>query len=281
MDLNSILGGTTKKNGNSRPINIEQNEIGNTTAKDTPKRQPTQTKPVKRGEYSSSVSTSNPTYNYEYGNNVEFFCERIDNQSDETTGTLSVVCWVSEKRRDNNEWANDNVLFVGKYELGVLDKNYGFPDVSYNFEFDEETSEFIDKLFEEGNEWHFVFTINELHEDGNNYIIHTINGPNEIDGLDEQDPPIGNNISSNNSSSYNEDFSVSSRVKAIVAEKLNVNSYKVVESASFINDLGADSLDAVELIMEFEKEFGINIPDDQAERIRTVGDAIRYIENNY
>jgi acyl carrier protein len=55
---------------------------------------------------------------------------------------------------------------------------------------------------------------------------------------------------------------------------------EVVATASFTNDLGADSLDTVELIMEFEKEFGINIPDDQAEKITTVGDAISYIEAN-
>ena len=55
---------------------------------------------------------------------------------------------------------------------------------------------------------------------------------------------------------------------------------KVTPEASFTNDLGADSLDTVELIMEFEKEFGVSIPDDKAEEIRTVGDAIAYIENN-
>ena len=63
-------------------------------------------------------------------------------------------------------------------------------------------------------------------------------------------------------------------------DKLGVEPYEVVESASFLNDLGADSLDAVELIMEFEKVFSISIPDEQAERIRTVGDAIRYIETH-
>ena len=71
-----------------------------------------------------------------------------------------------------------------------------------------------------------------------------------------------------------------SRVKAIIVDKLGVDEAEVVATASFTNDLGADSLDTVELIMEFEKEFGINIPDDQAEKIATVGDAIAYIENN-
>ncbi|MBE9467927.1 MAG: acyl carrier protein [Bacteroidetes bacterium] len=73
---------------------------------------------------------------------------------------------------------------------------------------------------------------------------------------------------------------ISSRVKAIIVDKLGVDENEVVNEASFTNDLGADSLDTVELIMEFEKEFNIAIPDDQAEKIGTVGDAISYIENN-
>ena len=71
-----------------------------------------------------------------------------------------------------------------------------------------------------------------------------------------------------------------SKVKAIIVDKLGVDEAEVVPTASFTNDLGADSLDTVELIMEFEKAFGINIPDDQAERITTVADAINYIEAN-
>ena len=73
---------------------------------------------------------------------------------------------------------------------------------------------------------------------------------------------------------------VAERVKAIIVDKLSVEETEVTNEASFTNDLGADSLDTVELIMEFEKEFGISIPDDQAEKISTVGDAIAYIEAN-
>ena len=73
---------------------------------------------------------------------------------------------------------------------------------------------------------------------------------------------------------------VAERVKAIIVDKLSVEETEVTNEASFTNDLGADSLDTVELIMEFEKEFGISIPDDQAEKIKTVGDAIAYIEAN-
>lgn len=73
---------------------------------------------------------------------------------------------------------------------------------------------------------------------------------------------------------------IESKVKAIIVDKLGVDEAEVVATASFTNDLGADSLDTVELIMEFEKEFGINIPDDQAEKITTVGDAISNIEAN-
>jgi|TARA_B100000513_G_scaffold190961_1_gene115864 acyl carrier protein len=68
------------------------------------------------------------------------------------------------------------------------------------------------------------------------------------------------------------------KVKAIIVDKLGVDESEVTSEASFTNDLGADSLDTVELIMEFEKEFDIQIPDDQAEAIATVGDAISFIE---
>ncbi len=73
---------------------------------------------------------------------------------------------------------------------------------------------------------------------------------------------------------------VNSRVVAIIVDKLGVDETEVTPEASFTNDLGADSLDTVELIMEFEKEFNIAIPDDQAENIGTVGEAIKYIEEN-
>ena len=73
---------------------------------------------------------------------------------------------------------------------------------------------------------------------------------------------------------------VASKVKAIIVDKLGVDESEVVNEASFTNDLGADSLDTVELIMEFEKEFDIQIPDDQAEKIATVGQAVQYIESS-
>ena len=73
---------------------------------------------------------------------------------------------------------------------------------------------------------------------------------------------------------------VSSKVINIIVDKLGVEESEVTNEASFTNDLGADSLDTVELIMEFEKEFNLSIPDEEAEKIETVGDAITYIENN-
>ena len=73
---------------------------------------------------------------------------------------------------------------------------------------------------------------------------------------------------------------IAAQVKNIIVDKLGVDAEEVTPEKSFTNDLGADSIDTVELIMEFEKEFGISIPDDQAEKISTVGDAIAYIENN-
>ena len=73
---------------------------------------------------------------------------------------------------------------------------------------------------------------------------------------------------------------IEAKVKEIIVEKLGVDEADVVAEASFTNDLGADSLDTVELIMEFENKFGITIPDDQAEKISTGGDAIKYIEEH-
>ena len=73
---------------------------------------------------------------------------------------------------------------------------------------------------------------------------------------------------------------IKERVVAIIVDKLGVDEAEVTVEASFTNDLGADSLDTVELIMEFEKEFNIAIPDDQAENIATVGEAIKYIQEH-
>ncbi len=73
---------------------------------------------------------------------------------------------------------------------------------------------------------------------------------------------------------------ITGKVQAIIVDKLGVDEGEVTMEPSFTNDLGADSLDTVELIMEFEKEFNIAIPDDQAEKIATVGDAVKYIEDN-
>ncbi len=73
---------------------------------------------------------------------------------------------------------------------------------------------------------------------------------------------------------------IKTKVISIIVDKLGVEESEVTTEASFTNDLGADSLDTVELIMEFEKEFNIAIPDDQAENIQTVGDAVVYIEEH-
>ena len=73
---------------------------------------------------------------------------------------------------------------------------------------------------------------------------------------------------------------IKGKVVSIIVDKLGVDEGEVTLEANFTNDLGADSLDTVELIMEFEKEFNIAIPDEEAEKIQTVGDAVQYIESN-
>ena len=73
---------------------------------------------------------------------------------------------------------------------------------------------------------------------------------------------------------------IADRVKKIVVEHLGVDEEKVIEGASFIDDLGADSLDTVELVMAFEEEFSVEIPDDAAEKIQTFGDAVNFIKEN-
>jgi acyl carrier protein len=74
------------------------------------------------------------------------------------------------------------------------------------------------------------------------------------------------------------DKSVAEKIKDIIVEQLGVNPEQVVPSASFIEDLGADSLDTVELVMAFEEEFSVEVPDDDAEKLQTVGDVVKYIE---
>ena len=76
------------------------------------------------------------------------------------------------------------------------------------------------------------------------------------------------------------DENIEQRVSAIIVEKLGVDEADISDDASFTNDLGADSLDTVELIMEFEKEFDMTIPDEDAEQIGTVGDAVRYVQEH-
>ena len=72
---------------------------------------------------------------------------------------------------------------------------------------------------------------------------------------------------------------ISAKVKAIIVDKLVIDESEVTNDSNFMSDLGADSLDTVELIMEFEKEFDVQIPDDEAEKITTVGEAIKYLED--
>ncbi|MCB1231420.1 MAG: acyl carrier protein [Verrucomicrobiae bacterium] len=76
------------------------------------------------------------------------------------------------------------------------------------------------------------------------------------------------------------DASIEEKVKNIIVEQLGVNEEQVTSDAKFIEDLGADSLDTVELVMAFEEEFGIEVPDEEAEKLTSVGDVVKYIESN-
>ena len=73
--------------------------------------------------------------------------------------------------------------------------------------------------------------------------------------------------------------SIEERVKEIIVEQLSVNAEQVTQNAKFIEDLGADSLDVVELVMAFEEQFGVEVPDEDAEKLQTVGDVVKYIED--
>jgi acyl carrier protein len=77
-----------------------------------------------------------------------------------------------------------------------------------------------------------------------------------------------------------DESNIESKVRDIIVEQLGVNAEQITNDAKFIEDLGADSLDVVELVMAFEEEFGIEVPDDEAEKLVTVGDVVRYVEDN-
>lgn len=117
---------------------------------------------------------------------------------------------------------------------------------------------------------------NRLNEEVSKSYISSDNGHYENEVLKKSRV----NNASYNTSSFNYEDPMFAKVKAIIADKLGIEECEVVENAYLEDDLGADSLDTEDLIMEFEKEFGISIPDDQAEKISTVGDAIAYIEAN-
>ena len=253
MDINEILKGARKKGRDSRndydsySQESEQNTSMEESASSTSSDENTNFL-AKEGE-PSSVEITNPSYNYDEDNLcVEFSMDRLDNASQWTTGDIKVFCWISEYRYNFEDGFGNNHFCVGDYNLGHLDKGYGFPDVKREFKLKDDV-ENIDIR------WHFVFTINEYNSDGNWYIIDYRNGECHL---------------------CDDDFEA---IMDIICDKLNVDSDDVHYDSSFVNDLGADSLDAVELIMEFEKKFGINIPDEDAENIRKVSDIVEYLCN--
>lgn len=207
----------------------------------------------------SDISVLEPTYNYVPGsNNISYTCKRVQNDSQWTTGELKIVCWMSENPYSWEKGFNgENYIMIGEHILGHLEEGYGFNDTNSVFTIPNDLN--VPNCY-------FIFTINELSKDDNWLIVDYKNSSLE---------QLGNtrNVGSTNSP-------IEELVKSIIVEKLGVDEWEVTLEASFTNDLGADSLDSVELIMEFEKEFGITIPDEVAEKIATVGDAVAYIEAN-
>ena len=230
-------------------------------------------KNAKSGD-SSVVNIGKASYEYIYGSNVVTFnCASIKNVGKETTGLLSLVCWISDKTMEGDGWQNYNHANVGHVFLNVLSGGECFYDINRSFEISEDLMEIINGLNENGDEWHFIFTINELHEDGEHYIIDYVNGQNENEEVDNDDDE------EDISTTYDKmESQIAIRVKEIIEDKLGVDINEITEYSSFKEDLAADSLDLVELVMELEDEFGISIPEGVAQSIHTVGDAISYIE---
>lgn len=140
-------------------------------------------KSVKSGNL-STISLGDVSYSYERRDNrVSFLCSTIDNTSDDSTGLLSLCCWISEKTIENCSWQNEYYELVDSIELGSLKKDYSFSDIEQTFVIPDDLLTIIDSMNEEKDEWHFVFTINELDEDGNNHIIFAVNGPDENEGI--------------------------------------------------------------------------------------------------
>lgn len=236
-------------------------------------------KNAKSGD-SSVVNIGEVSHEYNYGSNiVTFNCASIKNVGKETTGLLSLVCWISEKTFEGDGWQNDNHADVGQIFLNVLSGGECFYDINRSFEISENLMEIINGLNENGNEWHFIFTINELHEDGEHYIIGCVNGQNENEEVDNDDVEEYDDYEEDISTPYDKmESHIAIRVKGIIEDKFGVDINEITEDSSFKEDLAADSLDLVELVMELEDEFGISIPEGVAESIHTVGDAISYIE---
>lgn len=257
MDLSSILNNTQKKNGNSKGDSEFSNYSSPSPSPVTPTPTPSTSRSnsiekqylAKDGD-SSSVELTDVSYNYyEDQLSVQLSFGRLDNLSSWRTGDLRVYCWISENRYNFDDgFGNDNVFCVGMQDIGHLDSGYGFSDLKFTFEVPDDIKT-ID------SRWHFVFTINEYNTDDEWYIVDYRNGECELTSNDY------------------------GTIVAIICDKLGVEEDDVTYNASFANDLGADSLDSVELIMEFEKEFGMTVPDEDAEDISTVGELVTYIKN--
>lgn len=355
----------------------------NSSSPSVPSTNPKEDTPSAKSGNLSVVTISDATYRYEKEDKVvPFSCSRLDNAGEEHTGMLYLSCWISQKPRIDNQWQDSKHELVDTVELGTLEKGYGFSNLEKSFTISQKILKDIKRRNENNEEWHFVFTVRELHEDGQKHIIFNVCGPNEnldfrtyieTDGISvskEADTttiyldgykftgdllsydrdirilltvrngqpcdlwgfhqnrrvsfrPVSegsadnvyyNNYGEKISKSVFDHFygretekmitqfyeglyskighqpsrserkhftagdSVSSRLKKITLDKLEVETWQVVNSASFMDDLGADSLEAGELMMEVESEFGITISETEMNRVRTFGDAVKLIE---
>ncbi len=181
-----IKGGTSFKgtSSNNRTMGVPENDFRSNDNNYSPKENVNQDSNegirMKSGD-SSEISANGAEFNYDSDTgNVEFTLETLRNESDGCTGTLKIICWVSQYRynSDNGGFQNDNYDYLSESIVGWLRPGEEFENIHCEFNIDEE----LKKTLEDMDEWHFIFTINESNADGKNYIVRHFNTDNQMIG---------------------------------------------------------------------------------------------------